>query len=241
MTRTSCPSARRLGTSRELAADSETTFATLDGRVRRAIRSSIKQGVRVAVRTDREAVRIAHRLHVHLRKTKYRMLAQPQALFDCLWEQFAPDEGAVTALALVDDEPVAGALFLVWQDTLYYKYSASRSAFLGYRPIEALTWGAVQWAIERGLRRVDWGVSDLDQPGLVAYKRKWATQDGRVVTVVTLDESSTNPDRSAAGCTDTRRNEMRDLLGGMTTLLTEPEVPDAVAARGGELLYRYFG
>ena len=37
--------------------------------------------------------------------------------------------------------------------------------------------------IERGLGLVDWGLSDVDQPGLVAFKRKWATIERKILTL----------------------------------------------------------
>ena len=83
-----------------------------------------------------------------------------------------------TALAVVDGRPVAGALYLVWQDTVYYKFGASQAEYLALRPNDALHWQLIRWAHDRGLRALDWGLSDLDQPGLVAYKRKWASTRG---------------------------------------------------------------
>ena len=121
-----------------------------------------------------------HRLHVDLRKRKYRLLAQPLEFFERIRQAFAPADALRIALALVDGRPVAGAVYVVWGDTVYYKFGASRAEFLPLRPNDALHWRLIRWAHDRGLRTLDWGLSDLDQPGLVAYKRNWASREGRI-------------------------------------------------------------
>src|SRR3712207_6883787 len=48
--------------------------------------------------------------------TLFRSLAQPREFFERIWRVFAPTDDVRTALALVDGRPVAGAMYLVWQD-----------------------------------------------------------------------------------------------------------------------------
>jgi lipid II:glycine glycyltransferase (peptidoglycan interpeptide bridge formation enzyme) len=195
---------------------------------RRNIAKAERAGVEVVLTADREAVAEYHRLHVELRKRKYRLLAQPLELFDRIWKAFAPTDSIRTALALVDGRPVAGAVYVVWQDTVYYKFGASRAEFLHLRPNDALHWQLIQWAHGRGLRALDWGLSDLAQPGLVDYKRKGATVEGRIRTL------------NAGGTPRGRRADVEETLGTLTDLLTDPAVPHAVTERAGAALYRYF-
>ena len=195
---------------------------------RRNIATAERAGVEVFLDAGTEAVREFHRLHVELRKRKYRLLAQPVELFERIWKAFAPADGIRTALAVVDGRPVAGALYLVWQDTVYYKFGASQAEHLALRPNDALHWQLIQWAHDRGLRALDWGLSDLDQPGLVAYKRKWASTEGRIRTV------------NAGGPPLGRSAAVEQTLRVITDLLTDPSVPDAVTARAGAALYRFF-
>jgi CelD/BcsL family acetyltransferase involved in cellulose biosynthesis len=99
---------------------------------------------------------------------------------------------------------------------------------LPLRPNDALHWAVIRWAADRGLRALDWGLSDLDQPGLVRYKQGWAAQEGRIVTL------------NAGGGPRGRRPDVVEALRTVTGLLTEPGVPDDVTERGGAALYRYF-
>ena len=203
-------------------------LAAFRPQVRRNLGTAKRAGVTVVLSSELEAVRTFHRLHVELRKHKYRMLAQPRDFFDRIWKAFAPADGIRTALAVVAGRPVAGALYLVWQDTVYYKFGASRAQDLHLRPNDAIHWELIQWAHDRGLRALDWGLSDLDQPGLCRYKRKWASVERRIHTL------------NAGGPPVGRRADVEQTLSTMTALFTDPSVPDSVTERAGAALYRFF-
>ena len=72
-------------------------------------------------------------------------------------------------------------------------------------------------------------MSDLDQPGLVRYKKKFTTQERRVSV---LRRVGVGP----AG----RALEAGGTLGPLTALLTATDVPAAITEQAGDLLYRYF-
>jgi CelD/BcsL family acetyltransferase involved in cellulose biosynthesis len=201
----------------------------ISGTSRRNITAANRAGVRVDVRDDLDAVRVMHGLHVRLRKHKYGLLAQPLEFFERIWQEFAPDGRCVTLLASVGDEVAAAALFLEWNGVLYYKFGASLQEHLQVRPNDAIYWTGIRLGLERGLGLVDWGLSDLDQPGLVGFKRKWATEERRLLTL-----------RSGVARPQPGQREFGDALGGLTKLLTDASVPDDVTARAGALLYRYF-
>jgi hypothetical protein len=212
-----------------LDAGVDEVYRRISGTSRRNIAAAGRAGVRVEVRDDLEAVRTMHGLHVRLRKHKYGLLAQPREFFERIWQEFARDGRCRTVLARIGDEVVAAALFLEWNGVLYYKFGASAQEYLRARPTDAIYWAAIGLGVERGLRLVDWGLSDLDQPGLVGFKRKWATDERRLLTL-----RSGRTDRTAD------QRAFGDVLGGLTALLTDGAVPDDITARAGALLYRYF-
>jgi CelD/BcsL family acetyltransferase involved in cellulose biosynthesis len=201
---------------------------SLSSAARRNIATAERNGVHVDASAGLDAVYSYHRLHVSLRKHKYRLLAQPVALFERIWQEFSVHDGIVTLLARVKGEPIAGAVYLVWNDVLYYKFGASLAATLPLRPNDALAWTALRWASERGLRMLDWGLSDLDQPGLLAYKRKWASEESRIVTLRSTSQEGEN------------HRVFGQLLGELTRLFTDDAVPDHITEQAGSLLYRYF-
>ncbi len=216
-----------------LGESAEELFRRFRPQTRRNIAASEHNGVEVELRTDLDAVRIYHGLHVALRKSKYRLLAQPRDFFERIWLEFAPADAIRTAIARVAGKPVAGAIYLVWRDVLYYKFGASLAEYLGLRPNDAVHWAAMRWATERGLRAMDWGLSDLNQPGLLGYKRKWGSTERRILTYGCIRQAECGD-----GIEDGHRPSQT--LGELTRLLTSKEVPDSVTERAGALLYRNF-
>lgn len=206
----------------------EELWAALGGSARRNIRHAERCGVTVRRGTSLEDVRLFRALHTRLRKTKYRLLPQPAAFFDQLHARFAPDDRLVVLLAEQDGVPIAGVLLLVWRDVLYYKFNASTDT--GARPNDLLAWEAIRLGGERGLRLLDFGISDLDQPGLVRYKRKFASEEREI--------AFWGPARTAPP--EPRFAEATRTLHALTRLLTDPSVPDAITAAAGDQLYRFF-
>ncbi len=211
-----------------LGSSVEALYERLHPQVRRNIATAGRRDVEVMLSADRHALAEYHRLHVRLRKQKYGLLAQPAEFFDAIWRQFAPIDSLCTALAFVEGRPVAGAVYLVWQDIVYYKFGASLPDFLSTRPNDALHWHLMQWAISRGLYALDWGLSDLEQPGLVGYKQRWASIESRIYTL------------NAGGTPHGRSDDTEQMLRTMTRLFTDATVPDFVTAQAGAALYRYF-
>ena len=213
-----------------LDADLDELRRRISSQSRRNLAAAERAGLQVEVRDDRDAVRTMHALHVRLRKYKYGLLAQPEEFFTRIWDEFAPDGRCHTLLARAGDEVVAAALFLEWNGVLYYKFGASDQDHLQVRPNDAIYWTGIRLGVQRGLDLVDWGLSSLDQPGLVRFKRKWASEERRLLTLRSGTDAVPRPEQREFGAA----------LGELTRLLTDGAVPDEVTARAGAVLYRYF-
>ena len=111
-----------------------------------------------------------HRLHVALRKRKYRLLAQPFAFFEAIKHRFQEVDGWFPLGAFVDDRLVAASLYLRWGDTLYYKFNASCTRSLELRANNLLVWAGILLAQSLGCSELDLGPSDDDQPGLIRFQ-----------------------------------------------------------------------
>jgi CelD/BcsL family acetyltransferase involved in cellulose biosynthesis len=208
----------------------EDRWMALDGSTRRAIRKARREGVHVRPLELGSDLAEFHRLHVTLRKTKYRLLAQPVAFFEAIARRFKA-AGQWHALgAWVGDRLVAATIYLRWGDTLYYKFNASAPDALRARPNDLLIWEGIELATALGCRRLDLGPSDDDQPGLIRFKRQFGANE-RELRFLRLDPPGWD-DRPALAVTR--------LLGEITRLMTRPEVPDEITAQAGTLLYRYF-
>jgi CelD/BcsL family acetyltransferase involved in cellulose biosynthesis len=198
----------------------------LSGSARQNIRKARHNRVAVREENSSEAVRIFHRMHCHVRKSKYRLLAQPLSFFENLRDVFG--DRLTVLLAEVDENIIAGILFIEWSGTLYYKFNASVEISL--RPNDLLAWEGIRLGRRRNLARLDFGISDLTQPGLIRYKRKYATQE-QLIKMLRWSP----PDHA-----DPRAEQIGRTLGRLTELLTDPTVPDEITVAAGEELYRYF-
>lgn len=212
----------------DLTRDESQLWAGLDGSARQNIRKAGRLGVTVREGRSVEDVRAFFDMHCHVRKTKYRLLPQPFALFEQLHEAFTPEDRMVVLLAESAGRVVAGILFLIWGDTLYYKFNASvdRQAC----PNDLLVWEGIRIGRRRGLVRMDFGASDYAQPGLLRYKEKYATERSEILRL-----RWTPPDHA-----DARAEQAGRVLHRMTDLFTDPGVPDEVTRAAGEALYAQF-
>ncbi len=196
---------------------------------RRAIRRSQRAGVEVQPLCGEDRRAGFHKLHVALRKTKYRLLAQPLRLFELLEQRFQETGGWHSLAAYLGPEMIAGTIYLHWGDTLYYKFNASAADQLHARPNNRLVWEGLQLAKSLGCRYLDLGPSDDDQPGLIRFKRGFGAEERELRflrwTPETMVEIS---------------EERRRVLSEVTRSMTDPAVPDEVASQAGSVFYRFF-
>jgi hypothetical protein len=111
---------------------------------------------------------------------------------------------------------------------MYYKFNASTETAL--RPNDLLVWTGMKIAQRAGLSRLDFGVSDTDQPGLIRFKRKFATEERAVSYTSWFPSGYQNAPGDEAG----------RLLGELTRILTSPDVDSDVTRSVGDIVYRYF-
>ena len=197
---------------------------------RRAIRKARQTGIEVRLAESEEDLRAFYELHLKLRKYKYRLLAQPYRFFERIWSHFLEKQKGALMLAVQNGQIISGIIFLHWKDTFYYKFNASSVDYLSNRPNDFLLWEGIQLAKAKGSMRLDFGLSDWDQDGLLQYKRKFATQEKKISFLryspkVKVDDSGA---------------QFGALLPKLTDLFTEDNVPDTVTENAGEILYRYF-
>jgi CelD/BcsL family acetyltransferase involved in cellulose biosynthesis len=213
----------------DLRRDLDDIWASIASPARRSIRKARDEGVQVRVAESVEDVRSFFELHLHVRKRKYQLLAQPWPFFEQLWTHLLSQGHGRLQLAERDGQVLGGVLLLQWGRTLYYKFNASQPDLLGARPNDLVIWAAIEHGVASGLEKLDFGLSDWDQEGLLRFKRKYATEEKTIHSL-----------RQVPQAPSPRELELRALLPRLTSLLTDPEVPDRLSEEGGNLLYRYF-
>lgn len=214
----------------DLHPDVSTLWARLHPSSRRAIAKAHREGVIVRAAQGAEDLQAFFALHLKLRKYKYRLLAQPFRFFENIWRQFIVPGDGVLLLAIYRDTIIGGVLFLKWKDTLYYKFNASAASDLAYRPNDLLMWEGIQYAKAQNCSYLDFGLSDLDQEGLVRYKRKYATEE----KVISFLRCAPNE------IITQQQKQLPNLLSQLTDLFTDESAPDSLTDKAGEILYRFF-
>ena len=214
----------------DLRPDDGALWEAMHDSTHRAVRKSQREGVVLRLAESEDDLRAFFEMHLKVRKYKYSLLAQPYSFFQNIWRHFVNAQQGFVLLAVHNDRIVAGDFFLVWKDTLYYKFNASLHDDLSHRPNDLLIWEAIRRGKAMGLSYLDFGLSDIDQDGLIRYKRKFATEE-RIISFLRF---------SPNGGPTPAQKEIRDLLGKLTTRFTDQMVPDPITERAGEDLYRLF-
>ena len=170
--------------------------------------------------------RLLSRFYGLLRLTRRRHGLPPQPLawfrnlIACL------GDGVTIHVASKDGRPIASILTLSFKKTMVYKYGGSdaRHHRLGGMPF--LFWRAIQDAKAQGIEELDLGRSDIDQPGLVAFK------DHLGATRTTLTYYT---------CPARRKGTAHDGPISRAARRVVSHLPDAALDLTGRLLYRHLG
>lgn len=173
-------------------------------KVRRAFKPKISQFIRQAERAnitirqscDWQDMQIYYRLHLLTRK-RQGVPAQPFRYFRLFWQKVIAQGLGFILLAFHGTQPIAGAVFLHWNQSLIYKYGASDPAYWTMRPNHLLFWHVIRWGCEQNYQTLDWGRTDLEQEGLRDFKRSWGGQE-RIMRYSVLSQSPYAPEITSA-------------------------------------------
>jgi CelD/BcsL family acetyltransferase involved in cellulose biosynthesis len=143
--------------------------------VKRGIAKALREGVTVERHQGRAALERFYAMHMATRRHQ-GMPTQPRRFILRFSELFDAGHGFVL-LARHQGRDIAGAVFLSAGSTLTYKYGASRRSALAVRPNNLLFMEAIRWGCEHGMRTLDFGRTDLDNDGLMAFKRSWGSDE----------------------------------------------------------------
>lgn len=120
--------------------------------------------------------RVFYELHT-LTRRRHGVPVQPRRLFELIWDRIVEPGLGFVLLAEVDGRPAAGAVFLAWNGTVIYKYSAALPELFRFRPVHLILWHAIKWACANGYRSFDFGRSELIDESLREFKRGWGTEE----------------------------------------------------------------
>jgi len=191
----------------------------------RMVKQAERHGVRVrAAARAEDLLDTYYGLHLETRR-RQGVPCQQRDFFRRLWENVLEPGHGFLVLAEYDNAVAAGAVFLAASPTLVYKYGASLPSLWKLRPNNLLFWTAMQWGIEHGSERMNFGRSDVDNQGLRAFKSGWGAEEQPLVY-------------STIGAE--RRGSVPHVPGlGRAVEFAIRSSPPVVCRRLGEALYRF--
>lgn len=196
--------------------------------VQRNIARAEREGIEIRRGEGRKALDTFYALHLDTRH-RLGVPVQPRHYFDLLGQKLLDTGLGFILLAYAGAHPVAGAVFLTYQNTLTYKYGASNSEYWSLRPNHALFWTAIRWGCEHGYEIFDWGKTAADNEGLQRFKGQWGAEALPLVYSMLDTRRSDVAPRAALS---------KRWSGLMETVIRKS--PKFVCRTLGELLYGHF-
>jgi len=189
----------------------------------RAIRRAEREGLTYEAGTSDRLLTSFYRL---LRQTRRRHGLPPQPfawfrnLVACLGDR------VLVHVASREGQPIASVLTLSFKKTMSYKYGGSDASLHRLGGMPFLFWRVIQDAHARGFTELDLGRSDLDQPGLIAFK------DHLGATRTTLTYYRYPGKRFETAPSGWMSRMTREVFA---------HLPDATLDLAGRLLYKHLG
>jgi hypothetical protein len=109
-----------------------------------------------------------------LTRQRHRLPPQPINWFRNLIEYLG--ETVCIRIACKDEQPVAGILTMIHGKRIIYKYGGSDARLSKLGGTQLLLWRAIQDAKKAGVEEFDFGRSDCDNTGLIAFKEHWSAE-----------------------------------------------------------------
>jgi len=191
--------------------------------VQRKVRRAEREGLVYESGTSEQSLNAFYHLMVRTRR-RHQLPPQPiqwfKNLTDCLGDRVQ------IRVAYKDGRAIASILTLQNKHVVVYKYGCSDEAFQNLGGTQFLFWKTIIEAKEAGLSWMDFGRSDADNPGLIAFKDRWGAKASKL-TYLRWSRKQV-PDVA-------RRHSSRAVKQLFSIM------PDAVLKATGRILYRHVG
>jgi len=160
----------------DLTASAEKLFTSLSDNNRRNIKKAQREGAIIAVGSSPKDIDEFYRLNLVTRK-RHGLPPQPHPFFRNVHEQVLAKGQGIVVSASYQGRVVAASVFLHFGKRAIYKYGASDLAYQHLRPNNLIMWEAMTWYGARGFETFSLGRTEMDNPGLLQFKRTWGGKE----------------------------------------------------------------
>ena len=190
--------------------------------MRRAVRRAEREGLSYECGSSERLLTSFYPL-LRMTRRRHRLPPQPLAWFRNLLTNLR--DHVSIHVASKDRQPIAGILTLSFKKTAYYKYGGSDATHHRFGAMPFLFWRVIQDTRRRGFKELDLGRSDIDQPGLIAFKNHL----GATQSTLTYYRYPRQPETA-------RTHWIARAARG-----TFPYLPDVALDLAGKLIYKRLG
>jgi len=145
-------------------------------RIKWAVNKSVKLGVEVHPAETEPELREWYRLYLETMRD-IAVPPRPYRFFDVAWKRLHPLGFLRLLLARQSvagrSRLLAGSLFLMFGQTVFYSFTGWRREDMSLRPNDAIQWRAIQDACAQRFRYYDLGEVTKNNPGLALFKCGW--------------------------------------------------------------------
>src|SRR5690606_14598504 len=135
-------------------------FENFESSVRRAIRRAEKVGLTIDASAELSAVREYYDLHCRTRR-EHGLPPQPFRFFAQIQFHILRKGLGTVITARHSGQPVASAIFFLFNGEAIYKFGASDPNTLSLRANNLVMWKAIKWCRNKGARVLNFGRTSL--------------------------------------------------------------------------------
>jgi hypothetical protein len=172
------PSAAFFSHTLQLTGSEEEIFSRFKSNTRRNINRAVKEEVRVEIGDSMEFVKAYYRLHCVTRRD-HGLPPQPFCFFKKVLEHIIAAGKGFVALGFIGNKCIAGAIYFGFGKKAIYKFGASDKRYQNSRPNNLVMWEGIREYARRGFQEFSFGRSEMDNDGLLQFKRGWGTAEDK--------------------------------------------------------------
>jgi hypothetical protein len=189
--------------------------------IQRPIKRAQNSGIKYQCGNSEQLLKAFYTLMVMTRR-RHQLPPQPinwfRNLIECMGKRLK------IRVAYKDDEAIASMITIQHNSVVVYKYGCSNSKFHNLGAMQFLFWQTILEAKSEGMRSMDFGRSDADNPGLIAFKDRWGTTSVPMVYVRWSQEP----------VHDVSKGSSAEIVKRLFSVM-----PDSLLKATGKILYRH--
>lgn len=162
-------------------------MALISAEARSNVRRAARRGV--SVELDNDAMAEVWRIHADNMEA-LGAPARSRRFFEAIQTRLRPGDGFDIWVARVSGMVAAALLVVRFNGVSEYFTSGTRSGYRGHNPHAALVFAALVHETRNGARIWNWGGTHHGMDGVLHFKRKWGSREGRYRYFIHVNERS---------------------------------------------------